>query len=252
MSPNLADAYAWRGLSYAESGELLPAIADCNKALRINPGWPQPIWGAARPTRGGRPTTTRSRITGRLSGSRPTTPTAYCGRGASYLRKGLFDKAIADYTQAIRLAPSWAAAYEARAHAYEKKGDQAKAKDDRSRAKKLQEPKTEAKATPEGEAKEAKARKNDGDRISLAVPALVHGANRSRTGVGLHQNICAQLDQTDIAAVEEDSPIVQAAIARRHRVISRRRPSDVGQTGSCVGAVAGGAEAARRRPPPRV
>jgi Flp pilus assembly protein TadD len=51
--------------------------------------------------------------------------------------KGDFDKAIADYTEAIRLNPQCAEAHYGRGVAYEKKGEKAKAEADFAQAKKL-------------------------------------------------------------------------------------------------------------------
>ncbi len=46
----------------------------------------------------------------------------YYNRGVAYGDKGLYDQAIADYTQAIALKPDYAAAYDNRGWSYEKKG----------------------------------------------------------------------------------------------------------------------------------
>jgi len=48
----------------------------------------------------------------------PTDAKAYNGRGNAYQDKGDHDQAIADYTQAIRLDPKYAVAYNNRAYAY--------------------------------------------------------------------------------------------------------------------------------------
>jgi Tfp pilus assembly protein PilF len=53
------------------------------------------------------------------------------------MEMGDYDKTIADCTEAIRLDPKNAMAYEARAGAYEKEGDKAKAEEDFAQAKKL-------------------------------------------------------------------------------------------------------------------
>src|SRR5262249_2395559 len=47
----------------------------------------------------------------------------YDNRGVAYRRKGDFDRAIADYDQAIRLNPKYALAYNNRGTAYRYKGD---------------------------------------------------------------------------------------------------------------------------------
>ena len=49
----------------------------------------------------------------------PTHAAAYCGRGSIYSQKREFDKAIADYSEAIRLDPKDATAYFDRALTYE-------------------------------------------------------------------------------------------------------------------------------------
>ena len=47
---------------------------------------------------------------------------AYNNRGVAYAKKGENDKAIADYTEAVRLNPQYAKAYNNRGAAYEKQG----------------------------------------------------------------------------------------------------------------------------------
>ena len=48
---------------------------------------------------------------------------AHHERGLAYRSKGDFDRAIADYSEAIRLDPKLAAAYNNRGNAYKNKGD---------------------------------------------------------------------------------------------------------------------------------
>ena len=43
---------------------------------------------------------------------------AYINRGHAYINKGDYDRAIADYTEAIRLDPKYAIAYGNRGKAY--------------------------------------------------------------------------------------------------------------------------------------
>ena len=55
---------------------------------------------------------------------------SYYFRGSAYGRKGEIDRAVKDYTEAIRLKPDDEPAFFARGLAYENKGDQAKADPD--------------------------------------------------------------------------------------------------------------------------
>jgi S1-C subfamily serine protease/Flp pilus assembly protein TadD len=53
----------------------------------------------------------------------PKSAGPYCGRGLAYGGKREYDRAIADYTEAIRLDPTYATAYCGRAEAYHAEGD---------------------------------------------------------------------------------------------------------------------------------
>ena len=55
-------------------------------------------------------------------GLKPDDPDAHIGRGVRYLNKGLYDQAIADFTRAIALKADYVIAYDNRGIAYEKKG----------------------------------------------------------------------------------------------------------------------------------
>ena len=57
----------------------------------------------------------------------PKDAEAYCNRGLAYGNKGDYDKAIADYTEAIRLNPKYAEAYYNRGMTYASKGEYDKA-----------------------------------------------------------------------------------------------------------------------------
>jgi len=62
---------------------------------------------------------------------------ALLNRGAAYARSGNPDRAIEDYSEAIRLDPYDAAAYRYRSAAYFDKGDRARAAADLQRAARL-------------------------------------------------------------------------------------------------------------------
>ena len=81
-------------------------------------------------------------------------------RGKAYLSKGDDDRAFADYNQAIKLDPKYAAAYSNRGSAYELKGDYDRAFEDYSQAITLN-PKSASAYTSRGLAYE---RKGDYDR----------------------------------------------------------------------------------------
>ena len=68
-------------------------------------------------------TTAPSPTTTRRSGSIPKYRLAYNNRGNAYGDKGDYDRAIADYNEAIRLDPKYASAYYNRGIAYDDKGD---------------------------------------------------------------------------------------------------------------------------------
>ncbi len=67
----------------------------------------------------------------------PEYANAYYNRGVAYDGKGELDNAIADYTEAIRLNPKNADAYQNRGVAYRDNGDQAKAEADFAKAEEL-------------------------------------------------------------------------------------------------------------------
>jgi tetratricopeptide (TPR) repeat protein len=62
---------------------------------------------------------------------------AYSNRGGAYVNTGEYGKAIADSSTAIRLDPTLAAAYSNRGLVYRLKGDQAKADADFAKVKEL-------------------------------------------------------------------------------------------------------------------
>jgi tetratricopeptide (TPR) repeat protein len=60
-----------------------------------------------------------------------------CRRGTAYWIKGQLDRAIADYTQAIRLDPEYAEAYHNRGLAYAARGDAPQAEADQAKYREL-------------------------------------------------------------------------------------------------------------------
>ena len=92
-NPFLKDQFGYallnRAAVYRIKGEYDRAIADCNRAIELDPGYAEP----------------------------------YSNRGAVYRKKGEENLAIADYNKAIELKPDLAHAYNNRGNAYIQKGE---------------------------------------------------------------------------------------------------------------------------------
>ena len=112
-----------RGDAWQAKGDIDKAIADYTEAIRLDPRHAQAYDTGATPgsTRG--ISTRPSPTSPRRSGSIPRTPSAYSNRGNAWYNKKEFDKAIADYTEAIRLDPEYAMAYNNRGRAWQQKGE---------------------------------------------------------------------------------------------------------------------------------
>jgi tetratricopeptide (TPR) repeat protein len=85
------------------------------------------------------PATEAGEIGGNVPGVTPSmnSAVAFLERGLNYSRQGDYDRAIADYTESLRLDPTNAYTYTNRAIAYEAKGDRASAAADRRKARDL-------------------------------------------------------------------------------------------------------------------
>ena len=70
---------------------------------------------------------------------RPDYPRAYNNRGVVYRAMGDLERALADYTEAIRLEPKYADAYANRATVRKRLGDEAQAAADQAEAERLRE-----------------------------------------------------------------------------------------------------------------
>ena len=108
LDPKYAEAYSNRGVAYASKGDYDKAIADYTEAIRLDPKDGRRVlqpW--LRPTRARATTTRRSPTTPRPSASTRNTPRRTTTVASAYGSKGDYDKAIADYTEAIRLNPDF-------------------------------------------------------------------------------------------------------------------------------------------------
>jgi tetratricopeptide (TPR) repeat protein len=111
----LSVMYFNRGVGYREAGDYKQAARDFWEAGRLNPDDPDCRQNelAATARSGSKPY--RSSI--------PSGVDDYIKRGREYLQKGDYDKAIADFNDAIILDPKSAIAYRELGEAYKSKGD---------------------------------------------------------------------------------------------------------------------------------
>jgi tetratricopeptide (TPR) repeat protein len=164
--PQTPGRFLDRGITFASRGEYGMAIADFTQAINLDPDM-QAAWML----RGRALYASVSRVTGVdenfsgvstefVSGAAvteekkavydraiadftqairldPDSASAYIERGGAYDAKGYHDQAIADYSQAIRLAPDYYSAYSVRGLAYSEKGDYDRAIADYSQAIRL-------------------------------------------------------------------------------------------------------------------
>jgi tetratricopeptide (TPR) repeat protein len=126
-----------RGIEKAKNGDLDGALANFDRAIKLNPKDDAPYYNRAQARRlkkdvaGAIPDYTRAIDLG------STNPAAYNNRGNARAENNDRDGAIADYTRAIELKPDYARAYYNRAMAKQAKGDAAGAKADFKTAAKL-------------------------------------------------------------------------------------------------------------------
>ena len=136
LNPKLAEAYYSRGFAYGKKGDYDKAIADYTEAIRLDPKYAEAYYnrGVAYATRA--TTTRRLPTTPRPSGWTRNMPRRIA-TGALPTGEGRYDKAIADYTEAIRLNPEYADGVLQPGHRLQEKGDEDKAEADFDQAKRL-------------------------------------------------------------------------------------------------------------------
>ena len=120
LDPKYADAYYNRCIAYNRQQKYDLALPDCNQAIALGPS------------------ANSLNATGqeKLSADRSRSD-YYNQRGAVYHGRNEIDRAIADYSEALRLYPRNVTALNNRARAYDSKGDSARAQADRDAARRL-------------------------------------------------------------------------------------------------------------------
>jgi tetratricopeptide (TPR) repeat protein/uncharacterized membrane protein len=130
LNPNLLSAYRGRANTYREKGDLDHAVDDYKKALSLNPNDDQKTkietaLSNAYVDRGVDQKDQNAELADYDEAIRnnPNNVTALNNRGATYIEKGEYDRAIQDLDQAIELKADYSRAFRNRGDAYRKKGD---------------------------------------------------------------------------------------------------------------------------------
>ena len=116
---NLSIAFNNRGNGYRAKNYNDTALADYNQAIRLDPNNPPPLTAAATSTRTIRITTAPSPNTTRRSSFSRNTPRPTTAATSTKAKD--YDRAIAEYNEAIRLDPKYASPYNGRG-AYKQEG----------------------------------------------------------------------------------------------------------------------------------
>ena len=148
LDPN-ASAYGSRAVAYNLKKDWSKAIADCTRAIQIDPKDARAYWARGVALAAGGDTDRAIAAFTEAIRLDPADPEAfrppYCvageahfRRGVAYASRGELDKAIADYDAVIRFNPRNADAYIRRGMAYAKKRERDKANQDFAKAKELE------------------------------------------------------------------------------------------------------------------
>ena len=119
LKPDYADAYWQRGEANADATRRGRAIADYTEVIRLEPERPARLWRPRRAVPGPeRPRSRHRRLTARWSGSirRPSACSPHAA--TSIATRASIDRAIADYTEALRIMPDNAIVLHDRGVAY--------------------------------------------------------------------------------------------------------------------------------------
>ncbi len=131
---NIPSAYNYRGVAYLAEGRYEPAIADFNRALKLQPSYVKPYYNNALAYRhlGKYPLAIQNLNDAiRID---PDCIRCYNLRGLIYKKMGQYDLAVNDYTAIIQKDPTLYKAYFNRALAYSAAGEWSMALEDLSRS----------------------------------------------------------------------------------------------------------------------
>ncbi len=133
-SSHKARPYFNRGNAYSDQGDFIQAVSDYNKAIEINPDYPEAYYnrGSIYYTQGN--FTQALSDYNRAIEINPDYAEAYNNRGSIFARQGNFTQAIADFNKAIEIMPDYASAYINHGLVYEKQGNFTQALSDYNRA----------------------------------------------------------------------------------------------------------------------
>jgi tetratricopeptide (TPR) repeat protein len=134
VDPTLAAAFHLRGKAFEGKGDERKAISDYTAAIRIEPKLASALWDRGTLLRNMRQFETAISDFSRVV-KLTKDAAAHVQRGYIYLLQGDLDRAIADFTTAIKKAPDYADAYRYRSLAYEKQGQAASAAADDAKAR---------------------------------------------------------------------------------------------------------------------
>jgi tetratricopeptide (TPR) repeat protein len=138
LEPKYAAAFSNRAATWYQIGETDRAIADGDRAVTINPhlGAPRINLGLAFSAKGDGVRAIEE-FDWAVSRTRPPNASFYNFRGEEWVKRGDHDRAIADFSDAIRLDPRSATAYLNRAAAWRAKGQIDEANADTKEAMRL-------------------------------------------------------------------------------------------------------------------
>jgi tetratricopeptide (TPR) repeat protein len=135
LDPQSSEAYFGRGWAHAGKGETKRAISDFTKAIKLNPK--HDLAYMLRGEAHGARCDSNKAIADFTMAIELGVPNAYGNRGAEFLKKGSYKKAVADFDKAIEIEPESAVAYLGRGQAHISMGDPDKAIGDLIQAERL-------------------------------------------------------------------------------------------------------------------